>query len=226
MRLTWLGHSAFLIEGNDRILVDPFIQDNPASPVTPDEISCDLVCVTHGHGDHSGDAVNIAKRNGASVLAVFELANHFGSQGCEVIGPNIGGTCRFGDSRISMTRADHSAGTEAEGMMGAAGVATGLVIESGKTVYHSGDTALFGDMRLIGEMFDLDAAMLPIGGFYTMDAVQAAKAVGMLKPRVAIPMHYNTWPPIETDPEIFRAEVSKLADAEVRILKPGESTVL
>ena len=226
MKITWLGHSAFLIEGNDTILIDPFIGENPASPVSPDDVSCDIVCVTHGHGDHLGDAVRIAKRNGAKVLAIFELANYFESQGCEAIGPNIGGTAYVCDSKIFMTRADHSAGADADGLRGAAGVATGLVIESGRTIYHAGDTALFGDMKLIGKLFDLDAALLPIGGFYTMDAVQAAMAVEMLRPKVAIPMHYNTWPLIETDPEKFKSEVSKLAGTDVRILKPGESTII
>lgn len=226
MKITWLGHSAFLVEGNDRILIDPFIGENPVSPVSPDDLSCDIICVTHGHGDHLGDAISIAKRNDAKILAIFELANYFESQGCEAVGPNIGGTACIGGSKIFMTRADHSAGADVEGLTGAAGVATGLVIESGKTVYHAGDTALFGDMRLIGKLFALDAAMLPIGGFYTMDPVQAAMAVEMLRPKVAIPMHYNTWPPIETDPERFKSEVSKLVETEVRILKPGESTIL
>jgi len=205
------------------IVIDPFLTDNPSASTTPDKVSCDIVCVTHGHGDHVGDAVAIAKKNNAKILTMVELASHFEKAGCEAIGFNIGGSVTVGNTKVTMTQAVHSCGADAPGLEGGAGVPAGFVIESGKTVYHAGDTALFGDMALIGMLHPLDVALLPIGGFYTMDAVQAAKAVEMLKPKIAVPMHYNTWPPIKADPEQFKLEVSKVSKAQVRILKPGES---
>jgi len=223
LQITWLGHSAFLIQGNDAIVVDTFLIDNPSTEMTPDLVKCDIVCVTHGHSDHIGDAVSISKRNKAPILSIVELSSFFDKVGCQTVGFNIGGTVKIRNSKITMTTAVHSCGAEADGLEGAAGSPAGFIIESGMTVYHAGDTALFGDMALIGEMHKIDVALLPIGGFFTMDAHHAAKAVELLKPRIAIPMHYNTWGPIEADPTIFKSEVEKRCSTQVRILDPGQT---
>jgi len=193
---------------------------------TSDKIQCDIVCVTHGHNDHVGDTIEIAKRNKAKILTIVELADCFEKAGCDSTGFNIGGSVTIGETKVTMTMATHSAGMDSPGLEGGAGVSAGFVIESGKTIYHAGDTGLFGDMSLIGMMHPLDAALLPIGGFFTMDSVQAAKAVEMLKPKIAIPMHYNTWPPIKADPMTFKSLVEKNTKAQVKILKPGESLTI
>lgn len=223
MEITWLGHSAFLIDGYNKIAVDPFLIDNPSTDTTPDEITCDIICVTHGHSDHVGDAVSISKRNKAPILSIVELSGFFDKVGCQTVGFNIGGSVKVKDTKITMTAAVHSSGAEANGLEGAAGAPAGFIIESGQTVYHAGDTALFGDMALIGEMHQIDVALLPIGGFFTMDAFHAAKAVELLKPKIAIPMHYNTWGPIQADPKVFKSEVEKRCKTQVRILDPGQS---
>ena len=223
MEITWLGHSAFLIEGYNRIIVDPFFIDNPMTQMLPDEVVCDMVCVTHGHSDHVGDAVAVSKRNKAPILAILELANFFKKVGCETVAFNIGGSAKVKDTKITMTNAVHSSGADADGLEGASGAATGFIIESGGTVYHAGDTALFSDMALIGEMHQIDVALLPIGGFFTMDAIHAAKAVELLKPKIAIPMHYNTWNEIQADPVVFKSEVERRCKTQVRILDPGQS---
>jgi len=223
LEITWLGHSAFLIEGDDTIVIDPFLLNNPSAEITPDKIKCDAVCVTHGHFDHIGDAVSISKRNKAPILSIVELSNFFDKVNCQTVGFNIGGSVTIKNTKITMTAAVHSCGTDAEGLEGAAGSPAGFIIESGETVYHAGDTALFGDMALIGEMHDIDVALLPIGGFFTMDAHHAAKAVELLKPKIAIPMHYNTWGPIEADPRVFKSEVEKRCKTQVRIIDPGQS---
>lgn len=223
MNITWIGHSCFLIEGNDRILIDPFLLKNPSTEMTPDMLSCDMICVTHGHSDHVGDTVAIAKRLKVPVLSIVELSDYFDKMGCQTVGFNIGGSTKVKNTKITMTQALHSCGADADGLDGAAGAPTGFIIESGRTIYHAGDTGVFGDMALIGSMHQIDVAMLPIGGFFTMDAVQAAKAVELLKPKIVIPMHYNTWQPIKADPNEFKAEVAKLSKAQVRILDPGQS---
>lgn len=226
MRITWIGHSAFLIEGYDKVLIDPFLSNNPTTEMTPDLISCDMVCVTHGHGDHVGDTIAIAKRLKVPVLSIVELSKYFDKMNCQTVGFNIGGSVTIKNTKITMTQAIHSAGADADGLEGGAGTPAGYIIQSGKTVYHAGDTALFGDMALLGEMYEIDVALLPIGGFFTMDTVQAAKAVQLLRPKIAIPMHYNTWGPIKADPTAFKAEVEKCCKTQVRILDPGQSITI
>ena len=226
MEITWLGHSAFLIKGKNKILIDPFLTGNPMASTTHDKISCDVICVTHGHEDHVGDTVAIAKKNKAKVLAIVELAEHFEKAGCETIGFNIGGSVNIGETKVAMTHAIHSSGADAPGLEGAAGAPVGFAIESEKIVYHSGDTALFSDMALIGSLYHPDVAMLPIGGYFTMDVMQAVIAVELIKPKIVIPMHYNTWPPIKTDPQKFKSEVDNISKTQVKILKPGESFTL
>jgi len=228
MKMTWLGHSAFLIEGKDKILVDPFLTGNPKASTTADKVDCDIICVTHGHGDHLGDAVSIARRTGAVLASIVEMSDWFEKLGVESVGFNMGGTAKVKHTHITMVPAFHSSSIAAPGLEFSAAMAVGMIINSGKVVYHAGDTSVFSDMKLIGEMYRPIIALLPIGGFFTMDPKQAAMAVELIRPNIAIPMHYGTWPQIDADPKEFERLVKTRMGKEgrqtkVRILKPGES---
>ncbi len=224
MKLTWLGHSAFLIEGRDRILVDPFLTGNPSAAIHADKVDCDIICVTHGHSDHLGDTVAIARRTGATIAAILEMSDWFQKLGVKTVGFNLGGTTKVRDTNITMVPALHSSSINAPGLEFSAAMPVGMVIESGKTVYHAGDTAVFGDMKLVGDLYKPDVALLPIGGFYTMDPKQAALATKLIRPKTVIPMHFNTWDLIRSDPKEFEHLVKKQArGTKVVILKPGES---
>ncbi|HEX9908283.1 MAG TPA: metal-dependent hydrolase [Thermoplasmata archaeon] len=224
MKITWLSHSAFLIEGNDRVLVDPFLTGNPKAPVSQEEIDCDIVCVTHGHGDHLGDAVAIARRTGAVVASIVEMSSYLERTGVKSVGFNLGGTARIRNTSITMVPAFHSSSIGAPGLEFSAAMPVGMVIDSGKVVYHAGDTSVFGDMRMIGQMYKPQVALLPIGGFFTMDPKQAAIAVSLIRPKIVIPMHYGTWPPIDADPKEFEKLVKKSSKGtKVVIMQPGKS---
>jgi L-ascorbate metabolism protein UlaG (beta-lactamase superfamily) len=207
--ITWLGHSAFLIQGKNKILIDPFLTGNPKASVSAEEVDCDIICVTHGHSDHLGDAVNISKRTGAPIASTIELSKCLERQGVKGIGFNMGGTAEIEKTAITLVPAVHSSSVGMQGLESSASIAAGMVINSGKVVYHAGDTCVFGDMALIGAMYKPEVAMLPIGGFFTMDPMQAGRAVSLIRPKIAIPMHYGTWPQIEQDPEEFRKIVVK-----------------
>jgi L-ascorbate metabolism protein UlaG (beta-lactamase superfamily) len=222
LRITSLGHSAFLLEGRDRILIDPFLTGNPRASTTSDKVDCDIICVTHGHGDHLGDAVDIARRTGAVVACIIEMSDWLEKTGVKSVGFNMGGTATIRKTKITMVPAFHSSSIGAPGLEFSAAMAVGMVVDSGKVVYHAGDTCVFGDMKLIGELYKPDVALLPIGGFFTMDPRQAAMATGLINPKIAIPMHYGTWPPIEQDPKEFEKLAKKTSKAKVVILKPGE----
>lgn len=223
MKITRLGHSAFLIHGRDKVLIDPFLTGNPKASTTHDKVDCDIICVTHGHGDHLGDAVDIARRTGATIASIVELSDWLEKLGVKSVGFNMGGTAKIKHTNITMVPAFHSSSIGAPGLEFSAAMAVGMVVDSGKVVYHAGDTCVFGDMRLIGELYEPDVALLPIGGFFTMDPKQAAMAVELVNPKIAIPMHYNTWPAIEQDPKDFERLVKKSSKAKVVILEPGES---
>lgn len=222
MKIQWLGHSAFLLHGKDKVLIDPFLTGNPKAAAKADDVDCDIICVTHGHFDHLGDAVAIARRTGAEVACIVEMSLYLEKCSVKATGFNLGGTVRIKDTRISMVPAFHSSSIGAPGLEFSAAMPTGMVIDSGKVVYHAGDTAVFGDMKLVGEMYRPDVALLPIGGFYTMDPAGAALAAKLIGPKMVIPMHYGTWPPIEQDPEEFERLVKKQAKCKVRIMSPGE----
>ncbi|MDQ1372416.1 MAG: metal-dependent hydrolase [Candidatus Thermoplasmatota archaeon] len=222
MKIQWLGHSAFLLHGKNKVLIDPFLTGNPKAAARPEEIDCDIICVTHGHLDHLGDAVAIARRTGAEVACIVEMSLYLEKCSIKATGFNIGGTAKIKDTKVSMVPAFHSSSIGAPGLEFSAAMATGMVIDSGKVVYHAGDTSVFGDMKLIGEMYEPDVALLPIGGFYTMDPVQAALATKLIAPKIVIPMHYGTWPPIEQDPKEFERLVKKQSKAKVRVMVPGE----
>ncbi|BES82052.1 metal-dependent hydrolase [Pyrodictium abyssi] len=221
----WLGHSAFEMQIDGyRVLVDPWLS-NPQSPVSVKDYEgkVDLVVVTHDHLDHLGDAIEILRLNpSAKFAAIYELANYvaeqLGDNSGRIIGANIGGPLKLpGISlKVMFFPATHSSDR---------GAPTSVVIAGREaTVFHAGDTGLFAEMQFIGELYNPDIALLPIGGHFTMDVVQAAKAVELLKPRVAIPMHYNTFPVIEADPQEFaRLVAEKGLDTKVVVLKPGES---
>lgn len=224
MKLTFWGHSCFLIEtSTHRLVIDPFITGNPQAPLAADQIKCDFILVSHGHGDHVGDAVAIAKRNNAMIIANHEIATFCGWQGAKAHGMSIGGGHNFPFGRVKLTIAHHGSGYETGDSFVYLGSPAGfLIYADSKVVYHAGDTALFLDMQLIGEMNAIDLALLPIGDNYTMGIHDAAKAVEFLKPKIVIPMHYNTFDVIAADPGEFSANVAKLG-ARVEILRPGES---
>jgi L-ascorbate metabolism protein UlaG (beta-lactamase superfamily) len=223
MKVNYLGHSAFLIEGRNRILVDPFLTGNPKASTTPDKVQCDIICVTHGHSDHLGDTVEIARRTGATVACIVEMSDYLEKCGVKSLGFNMGGPAKILDSSITLVPAFHSSSIGAPGLEFSAAMPVGVVIDSGKVVYHAGDTCVFGDMKLIGQMYKPELALLPIGGFFTMDPKQAAMAVDLIKPKTAVPMHYSTWPPIEQDPKEFERLVKKSSKTKVVIMQPGES---
>jgi L-ascorbate metabolism protein UlaG (beta-lactamase superfamily) len=223
MKITRLGHAAFLLEGKDRILVDPFLTGNPLASTSADNVDCDIICVTHGHSDHLGDAVDIARRTGAVIASIVELSDWLEKTGVKSVGFNMGGTAVIKNTKVTMVPAFHSSSIGAPGLEFSAAMAVGMVIDSGKVVYHAGDTCVFGDMRLIRELYKPDVALLPIGGFFTMDPKQAAMATALISPKIAIPMHYGTWPLIEQDPKEFERLAKKSSKAKIVILKPGES---
>jgi L-ascorbate metabolism protein UlaG (beta-lactamase superfamily) len=234
MEIRFHGHACFeLSEGETRVLVDPFLKpNNPAATVTADEVDATHIALSHGHADHLADAVAVAKRTGAHCVAIVELANWLDSQGAAAISdPNLGGTVEFEWGWIKLVPAWHTNTIpgSAEAPFSAEhgisiGTAAGLLINlGGATVYHAGDTCLFGDMRLIAERNPVDVALLPIGGHYTMDRHDAVVAVELIGAGTVIPMHYDTFPPIATDAGAFKAEVEAKTSSQVVVLEPGQA---
>ena len=226
-KLTFLGHSAFKIEGNGLVgLIDPFLTNNPQAAVKASELEgINYIFLTHTHGDHLGDTVAIAKRCGAVVFTNAETAAWLMGQGVKCEGMQVGGALETPFGRVKQVPALHGNPLMMVGKAQYAGLPCGYVIEvEGKKVYHTGDTALISDMQLLQEE-KIDVALLPIGGYYTMDAHDAARAVGMIQPVVAVPMHYDTFPKIKCNPEKFAEEVSarSLLGTEIVILAPGQS---
>jgi len=209
-----------ITEGNHKLIIDPFLTGNPNAPVKADDIDVNFVLISHGHGDHLGDGIAIAKRNNATVIANFELANMCANEGVSIHPMHIGGRHDFDFGSVKLTIAHHGGGAGDDASRYTGPPVGFLVTIGGKTIYHSGDTGLFYDMKLIGEMNRIDLAFLPIGDNFTMGVDDAVKAVEFLRPAKVVPFHYGTWPLIDTSPEDFKAKVT---GAEVVILKPGET---
>jgi L-ascorbate metabolism protein UlaG (beta-lactamase superfamily) len=223
MRLTYLGHSCFLVEtAKARLIIDPFLNDNPGAKLKAADVKCDFVLVSHGHEDHSGDALEIAKKCDATIIANYEIAEYFSAKGAKTHGMNPGGGFNFPFGRVKLTLAHHTSSVEAGLKPIYLGVPCGIVVQAdGKTLYHAGDTALFMDMQLIGRV-GIDAALLPIGDNFTMGPDDAIDALDFLRPKVAVPIHYNTWPIIAQDPAAFAARAASRAH-NVRVMKTGDT---
>jgi L-ascorbate metabolism protein UlaG (beta-lactamase superfamily) len=221
--IRWLGHACFHLSGGGAdVLIDPFLTGNPKAAASADEVTADVILLTHGHADHLGDTVDIAKRTGATVVAIVELAGEISENGVEnVLDPNIGGTVKFDWGWVKLTPAWHTAVTPS----GTPHTPAGLLIgNGGHVIYHLGDTALFSDLQLIARRGDrVELALVPIGGHYTMDRYDAVTAVEFIDPGTVIPVHYDTFPPIETDAEAFKSDVESQTSAKVVILAPGET---
>ncbi len=222
----WLGHSAFHLSGGGAdVLVDPFLTGNPKAATTADALPADVIALTHGHGDHVGDAVGIAKRTGATVVAITELAAELSGEGLEdVRNPNLGGTIVFDWGWIKLVPAWHTSTSP----KGTVHTPAGLLIHyGGHLIYHLGDTALFGDLKLIARRGDrVELALVPIGGHYTMDRYDAVTAVELISPFQTIPIHYGTFPAVETDAAAFKADVEQAGFSEVLVLGPGDTHTL
>ncbi|MGA2167606.1 MAG: metal-dependent hydrolase [Terracidiphilus sp.] len=225
--ITWLGHATVLVQTakGTNILIDPFIAQNPKYPkdfVLPEKIH--YILLTHGHGDHISDVVPVAARHGSTVVAIYELAAYVAGKGvANTIGMNLGGTVQLDDVAATMVEAKHSSAAEDETGTHYVGVAAGYVLSvaDGPVLYHGGDTAVFGDMKLIAELYRPEVAMLPIGGHFTMGPKEAALAARYLEPKIILPIHYGTIPELKGTPE----ELAALVDANVQVVRwaPGES---
>jgi len=234
----WLGHAAWEIrDGDTTLLLDPFITGNHESPVSADDLAPTAILVTHGHGDHLGDALPVARRSGAVIIAPFELAHYCQRQGAQVHPMHIGGAFTFAWGRVKLTQALHGSAVTGEEII-YTGNPCGFVITlsrpspaeagasaraGGRTVYFAGDTGLFGDMKLIGERDKLHLALLPIGGNFTMDIDDAVEAVKLLNCDQVAPMHYGTFPVIAADPQEFKQKVESQTQAQCVVLEPGGS---
>lgn len=226
VQVTWLGHSAFsIVSPNGRvILIDPWLENPKAPKGARDVNAVDIILVTHGHGDHLGNTVEIGRRTNARVVAIHEVALFLQSQGlARVEGINKSGSVTIDGITITMTQAEHSGGMEPGGSMQVGGDPAGYVIrfENGFAVYHAGDTGVFGDMRLIRELYAPDLAILPIGGYFTMGPREAALACTLLRPRHIIGMHYGTYPILSGTPEELRKSLPPGMKTRVKVLQPG-----
>lgn len=227
VKITWLGHSAFLFEAETKLLIDPFISGNPLAPCSPEELNPDIIAVTHGHRDHLGDTIEIGKRTGCRIISVHEVANYVKSKGVFAEGMGKGGTVNVEGIKLTMTEALHSSSIDASGFSFDGGSPAGFIIRiNGHSIYHAGDTGVFGDMQLIGELYGPELALLPIGDRFTMGIKEAIKAVKLIRPKIVVPMHYNTFDVISQNPLEFKQAVESKTNTKVIIMQPGQSIEL
>ncbi|GAB4545763.1 MAG: metal-dependent hydrolase [Anaerolineae bacterium] len=221
IKVTWLGHSGFQLDLNGaNVLIDPFLSGNPLATVSPENLDAEFILLTHVHGDHLGDTVAIAQRTGAQVIGVAEVAGWMAAKGIKAHGQNVGGGFAHPFGHAKYVRADHSS-TFPDGSSG--GTACGIVITvNGTKLYFAGDTALFSDMTLIGNL-GIDVAFLPIGDNYTMGPTDCIEAIRLIRPKAAFPIHYNTWPLLQQDAAGWAQRVHNETDAKAIIVDPGGS---
>ncbi len=223
VKLRYLGHSAFTIyDGKRTVIIDPFLTGNSDAPFRARDIEADLILVTHAHNDHLGDAIEMSKRLNSPILTSFELGMYCESQGAKVINAHIGGKFKFDFGSVKLFPALHSSSLDDIHALGTA--LSFMVSIGGKNLYHAGDTALFGDMALISEQYDIDVAMLPIGGLYTMDGEDAVRAEKLLRAKKVIPMHYGKWS--EADPYEFRDHIGEQGIGTAVVMRPGDAIIV
>jgi L-ascorbate metabolism protein UlaG (beta-lactamase superfamily) len=222
MDVRFLGHACFTLSdgGDTTVLIDPFLTGNPKGAIAADDVRATTILLTHGHADHFGDTIAIAKRTGAPVAAITELAGEVGEEGVDVFDPNLGGTAKFDWGSVKVVPAWHTSTTP----KGTVNTPAGLLINFQDTiVYHLGDTCLFSDLQLVGKRTPIDIALMCIGGHYTMDRTDAVDAAALVGAKTVIPCHYNTFPAIETDVEAFKSDVESSTASDVVVLEPGET---
>jgi L-ascorbate metabolism protein UlaG (beta-lactamase superfamily) len=221
MDLRFLGQSCFtLSDGDTTVLIDPFLTGNPKAAASAEEMNPTNLLLTHGHMDHFGDTVDIAKRTGAPVQAITEIAQELSQEDLEVKDTNLGGTAEYEWGSVKLVPALHTSTTP----KGTVSAPAGLVIDfKGTIVYHLGDTSLFSDLQLVGKRRPIDVALVCIGGHYTMDRHDAVDAAQLIGAQTVIPCHYNTFPPIEADAQAFKADVESETSSQVVVLEPGET---
>ncbi|GMA06890.1 UPF0173 metal-dependent hydrolase [Tetragenococcus halophilus subsp. flandriensis] len=223
MKITYHGHAvvSVVLDNGTRLLFDPFISQNPLADISAEDVETDYILITHGHDDHIGDMVSIAKKNNATVIGLPEVCAYAASKGIEKThGMNIGGGYDFPFGRVKFTHAQHSSGYQEDGQMIYMGEPAGILLQAeGKTIYHAGDTADYSDLSLLGEQYDIDVAFLPIGDNFTMGPEDALRAANRLKAKTVVPIHYNTFPQIKQDPQKFVEQLTTVG----KVMNSGEA---
>ncbi len=223
--ITYHGHSCISVNGSKGdIIIDPFLTGNSNADIEAEDVNVDAILLTHGHGDHLGDAIDIAKRTGALIVALFELAEYCSQQGVENTHPlQIGGSYQFEFCGVKLTQAFHSSSVVHDGKFVYMGSPCGILLRmDDKLIFHAGDTGLFGDMKLIGDTNDIDVAFIPIGDNFTMGPEDALIAVGLLRPRIVVPIHYNTFGLIKQDGAAFKEQVEDNTNSICYVMHPGD----